>query len=212
MDIIFIFLGLVLTITIGGLFFILGYTPQQQNTSTEKIEGTNFIPSQMYMGENGLGGIAVNERMQQICLFKSPSSRPELFPIADLIGSYLIKNGEIVDEAKRSFPNQVLTFSKDLHRIKQALIKSLHMGSSEDGHQRIDLLVMVYEPDEPILAINFLDMDVQEGSVIFEKSLTTAKHWHFVLDGLILEADKLARAQAETPQQKDVKEMAKTAP
>ncbi len=201
-----------MTITIGGLFFILGHTPQKQNTSTEKIEGTDFIPTQMYMGDNGLGGLAVNERTHQICLFKSHSSPPELFPIADLIGSYLIKNGEIVSEGKRSFPNQVVTFSQDLHRQKESLIKNLHMDSLQGGNQRIDLLVMVYEPDEPILAINFLDMDTQEGGILFEKSLSTAKHWHDVLDGLILQADQLAQAQSVETSKKEAKEMAKTAP
>lgn len=198
--------------TIVGLFLILGHNPKGSKTSEKKIDGTDFIPSQMYMGGDGLGGLAVNERTHQICLFKSASSRPELFPVADLIGSYLIKNGEIVGEGKRSFPNQVVTFSQELHRQKESLIKSLHMGSLQGRNQRIDLLVMVYDPDEPILSINFLNMDTEEGSIIFEKGLSTATHWHYVLDGLILEADHLAGAPLEATPEKEVKEMAKTAP
>ena len=102
MDTIFLFLGfgIGITIIIGGIFFILSHNPQGQNTSTKAIEGTDFFPSQMFMGNDGLGGLAVNERTRQLCLFTSPSSSPRLFPIADLVGSYLIKNGQITVDAQ----------------------------------------------------------------------------------------------------------------
>ena len=164
----------------------------------------------MYMGGDGLGGLAVNERTRQICLFKSASSRPELFPTLDLIGSCLTKNGEVIREGKRSFPSQVVTFSQELYGQKEALIESLQTDSLQSGKQRIDLLVMVYDPDEPILSINFLNEDTQEGDIHFEKSLSNATHWYNVLDGLILEADQLAGAPLKSSSEKDTKEMAKS--
>ena len=212
MDPIFLFVGLVFMLTIVGIFLILGQNPKESNTSETTILRTNFIPSQMYMGGDGLGGLAVSERTRQICLFKSASSRPELFPTADLLGSYLIRNGEIVGEGKRSFPAQVVTFSQELHLQKESLIDNLYMDSLQSGNQRIDLLVMVYDPDEPILSINFLNMDTQEGDILFEKSLSTATHWHNVLDGLILEADQLAGAPAKASPENETKEMAEILP
>ena len=209
MEAIILFLVLVVTITIVGLIFILGPTPQGQNTSGKKFEGTNFFPSQMFMGSDGLGGLAVNERTQQICLLKSPSSSPRLLPITDLIGSYLIKNGEMLGEGKRSYPKDIVTFTNELHRQKDALIKTLHIGSSKGGNQRIDLLVAVHSQDDPLLTVNFLDMETKEGGILFEKAMSTATHWHAVLDGLILQADQLARLQFEATQEK---EMAETTP
>ena len=191
-------------ITILGLFVILGHAPKEQQPSTKKIEGTDFIPSQMYMGTDGLGGLAVNERTQQICLFSSPTSSPQLFPIADLIGSFLVKNGEILGEGVRRCPEQVVTFRNERDSQKESLIKSHHIGCSNEGIQRIDLFVLVYDLDEPLFMVNFLDMETKEGGILFEKSLSTAKHWHYVLDGLILEADKNARSQAETPQENEM--------
>jgi len=70
MDAIFLFLGFVVTITIMALFFILGQPLGRQQASDKQIEGTNFIPSQMFMGSDGLGGLAVNERTNQICLLE----------------------------------------------------------------------------------------------------------------------------------------------
>ena len=208
MDAIVLFLGLIVLITILGLLLILGHKPQNPgpDTNAKKIEGTNFIPSQMYMGNDGLGGLAVNDRTHQICLFTSPDSPPRIRPVTDLLGSYVIKNGEVLGEGKRSNPQEMVAFLRDLHHTKESLIKSLHLGSSPGGNQRIDLLVVVHDPEDPILVVNFLDMETKEGGILFEKALSTATHWHYVLDGLILEADQLARLQSATPQEKELAE------
>ncbi len=210
MDTLVLFLGFGtgITIIIGGIFFILSHNPQGQNTSTKAIEGTDFFPSQMFMGNDDLGGLAVNERTRQVCLFSSPSSPPRVFPIADLVGSYLIKNGEMLGEGKRSYPKQIVTYGKELHVKKESLIHSLHIGSSGEENQRIDLLVAVHDEDEPLLVVNFLDIETQEGGSLFEKSLSTATHWHLVLDGLILEADRVARLQSESTTGKKMAEAA----
>ncbi len=204
MDPLFLFLVLVVIIIIGGIFFILSHNPQEQNTSTKAIEGTDFFPSQMFMGNDDLGGLAINERTRQLCLFSSPSSSPRVFPIADLVGSYLIKNGEMLGEGKRSYPKQIVTYGKELHHKKESLIHSLHIGSSSEGNQRIDLLVAVHDEDEPLLVVNFLDLETKEGGILFEKSLSTATHWHLVLDGFILEADRVARLQSEATAEKEM--------
>jgi hypothetical protein len=211
MDIILLFLGLVVTIIAGGIIVILSHSSQEQSTpaSGEKIEGTNFIPSQMCMGTDGLSGLAVNERTRQICLLKSPSSAPHLLPITDLIGSYFIKNGELYGEGKRRYPKEIVTFSNELQRKKEALIKNLHMAASHASNQRIDVLMVIHDQDEPFHVVNFLDMETKEGGILFEKAMSTATHWHYVLDGLILQADQLAQHQTVPTQEK---EMAETAP
>ncbi len=212
MDPILLFVGLVLMLTIVGLVLALGQNSKGSNTSETATIKADFIPTQMYRGSDGLGGLAVNERTHQICLFKSASSRPELFPTADLIASYLIRNGEIVGETKRSFPSQVVTFSQQLDDHKQSLIESLTTDSSESSHQRIDLLVLVYDPNDAILSINFLNMPANEGDILFEKSLSTATHWHNVLHGLILQADQMAGAPPKAPAENATKEMAGISP
>jgi hypothetical protein len=201
MDTLFLFLALLVMATIGGLFLILSHSPAPQHASAKKIEGTDFLPSQMYMGNDGLGGIAVNERTHQICLFTSPTTSPRILPITDLLGSSIIKNGEVLGEGKRTHPQEMVLFIKELHPQKKSLIKSLHMGSSNNSNQRIDLFVVTHDQEEPILVVNFLDMETKEGGILFEKAMSTAMHWHYVLDGLILQADQSARVQSEMTQQ-----------
>ena len=208
MDAIILFGGLVVALIVGGIIFALSLTHRRQNTSAKKIEGTNFTPSQMFMGKDNLGGLAVNEHTHQICLFTSPSAPPRLLPITDLIGSYLINNGEVLGEGKRSEPEEILTFLNEIQSTTEDLIKSLHIQSSHGPSQRIDLLVVVHDQDEPIHVVNFLDMETKEGGILFEKAISTAKHWQYVIEGLILQADQLASVQSETIPEKEMAEAA----
>jgi len=208
MDVISLFLGLVVTIIVGGIIAVLSHNPQGQGTSNsgKKIKGTNFIPSQMFMGADGLSGLAVNETTRKICLLKSPSSAPRIIPITDLIGSYFIKNGTLFGAGKRSYPNEIVELSNEFQRKKDALIKSLHMAASNGKTQRIDVLVVFHDQNDPFHVVNFLDMETKEGGILFEKAMSTATHWHYVLDGLILQADHLARLQPVPTQEKEMAE------
>jgi hypothetical protein len=208
MDAIILFGGLVVALIVGGIIFAFSLTPRRPNTSAKKIEGTDFIPSQMFMGKDNLGGLAVNEHTHQICLITSPSAPPRLLPITDLIGSYLINNGEVLGEGKRSEPEEIMTFLNEIQSTTEDLIKSLHIQSSHGPNQRIDLLVVVHDQDEPIHVVNFLDMETKEGGILFEKAISTAKHWQYVIEGLILQADQLASVQSETTPEKETAEAA----
>ena len=209
MDAIILFGGLIVALIVGGIIFALSLTTRGKNTSAQTIEGTDFIPSQMFMGKDNLGGLAVNEHTHQIFLFTSPSTPPRLLRITDLIGSYLIKNGEVLGEEKRSYPEEILTFLYEIQGSTEDLIKSLHIESSQEPNQRIDLFVVVHDQDNPIHMVNFLDMETKEGGPLFEKAISTARHWQYVLEGLILQTDQLAQFPIEaTPE----KEMAEAAP
>jgi hypothetical protein len=208
MNAIILFGGLVVALIVGGIIFAFSLNPRRQNTSAKKIEGTNFTASQMFMGKDNLGGLAVNEHTHQICLFTSPSAPPRLLPVTDLIGSYLINNGEVLGEGKRSGPEEILTFLNEIQSTTEDLIKSLHIQSSHGPSQRIDLLVVVHDQDEPIHVVNFLDMETKEGGILFEKAISTAKHWQYVIEGLILQANQLASVQSETTPEKEMAEAA----
>ena len=67
---------------------------------------------------------------------------------------------------------------------------------------------LVHDQDEPIHVVNFLDMETKEGGILFEKAISTAKHWQYVMEGLILQADQLASVQSETTQEQEMAEAA----
>ena len=110
MDALIHFWGLIMAFIVGGIILALSLAPRASKTSALTIEGTDFTPSQMFMGKDNLGGIAINERTHQLGLFTSPTSTPHLLPMTDLIGAYLVNNGGILSKAKRRFPENSMAF------------------------------------------------------------------------------------------------------
>ncbi len=207
MDLIFPFLGFTVIVIAGGIIFSLGLTARTRKTSSQTVEGTDFIPSQMFMGKDNLGGIAISEHTHQICLFKSPESPPLVLPITDLIGVFLVNNGEMLREKKRTYPQESIDFFDEVQIPKEGLVQSLHIESTQGPTQRIDLVILIHDENEPIHLINFLNMETKEGGIVFEKAITTAKHWQNVMEGLLFQADQLAKFQATTPQQIDLEKI-----
>ncbi|MDX1411956.1 MAG: SHOCT domain-containing protein, partial [Nitrospirales bacterium] len=116
-----------------------------------------------------------------------------------LMGSFLVLNGEIIGQGLRTKPQQVRTFLKSLSLQVDSLIGRLapSVSSARRSNQRIDLIVAVHDQTHCLHVVNFLDMDTKEGGILYEKAISTAKHWHALLDGLILKADHFEHLQGE---------------
>jgi hypothetical protein len=201
MDVTLMFFVFLVCIVLGAIVLTLSMSPSSKKEQENPIKGTSFIPSQMFMSHDGLGGIAVNDRTLQICLLKNPAIPPRLLPITGLVGIFLIKNGEILGEGLRTGPKALLSFQKVMHSNVERLIKSWQATSSQKDNQRIDLIVLLHDEHDPLHVVNFLDMETKEGGILYEKALGTATHWHYVLDSLILQADQHAHLQTEPGQE-----------
>ncbi|MFZ1747971.1 MAG: hypothetical protein WAU17_18815 [Nitrospirales bacterium] len=201
MDFTMMFVVLLVCLAFGAIMLIVSMGPPTKNKKEEsRIQGTSFIPSQMFMGTDGVGGIAVNDQTLKICLLHSPAVPPRLIHISSLVGSFLVKNGEVLKETLRTVPKSLISFQELMHPNAERLIQSWQNPPSQKDNQRIDLMVWIHDEDEPFHVVNFLNMETKEGGILFEKSLDTATHWHKVLNGLILQADQLARFQGESNQ------------
>lgn len=194
---VFVFL---VCIVLGAVVLTLRLNPSGTKEQEKPIQGTNFIPSQLFISQDGLAGLAVNDQTLRICLLKHQPTPPRLLPITDLVGTFLVKNGEILGEGLRTGPKALLSFQKVMHSNVERLIKSWQATSSLKDNQRIDLIVLIHDDHDPLHVVNFLDMETKEGGILYEKALGTATHWHYVLDGLILQADQHARPQTESVQ------------
>ena len=200
MDVTLLFCVFLVFIALGAIFLTLSLSPAGKKEQGNPIKGTSFIPSHMFMSHDGLGGIAVNNQTLRICLLKNPSIPPRMLPISGLVGSLLVKNGEILEEGRRTNPNTLISFQKVMHSNVERLIKSWQTPSSPQDNQRIDLIVLLHDEDDPLHVVNFLDMETKEGGILYEKVLGTATHWHYLLDNLIRQADQHARLQPEPDQ------------
>ena len=188
-------------IVLGAIVLILGLSPSSKKEPENPIKGTNFTPSQMFMGTDGLSGIAVNDQTLRLCLLKNPAIPPQLLPLSSLVGSFLVKNGEIIAKRLRPGPKALISFQAIMHSNVERLISSWQATSSAHDNQRIDLIVLIHDEGDPLHIVNFLDMETKEGGILYEKALSTATHWHSVLNGLILQADQQAPLQVRADQE-----------
>lgn len=200
MDFTLMFFVCLVIIIFGAIVLTLSLSPSGKKEQEHAIKGTNFTPSQMFMGNNGLGGIAVNDQTLRLCLLKNPAIPPQLFPISGLVGSFLIKNGEILKKSLRTGPTALISFQTVMHSNVERLISNWQTTLFPHYNQRIDLIVFIHDESDPFHVVNFLDMETKEGGILYEKALGTATHWHSVLNGLILQADQQARLQTEPDQ------------
>jgi hypothetical protein len=200
MDIILMYVVCVVCLVLGAIVLTLSINPSGKKEHEKPIHGTSFVPSQIVMSNDGLGGIAVDDRSLQICLLKNTGTPPRLLPLTGLVGAFLIKNGEIIGEGLRTFPHALLSFQHIMHSNVERLIKSWQTTSTPKDNQRIDLIVLVHDEHDPLHVVNLLDMETKNGGILYEKALGAARHWQSVLEGLILQADHHARLQAEPDQ------------
>ena len=199
MDGIFLFFVGLIIFVILSLLFTLCLPAQSSAKPAPKVPGLDFIPTQMYLGADGMGGLAINEQTYQICLLQQASTPPRLFSVKDLMGAFLVLNGEMLGQGLRTKPLHIRRFAQSLTLQVDSLIRQLcpHPPSTRRSNQRIDLIVAVHDQNHCLHVVNFLDMDTKEGGILYEKALGTAKHWHSLLDGLILKADHFEHLQGD---------------
>ncbi|MGE3785496.1 MAG: SHOCT domain-containing protein [Nitrospirales bacterium] len=184
-------------LVILAILFVLNLPNKSSQEQPARLPGVDFLPTQMYRGSDGMVGLAINEETYQLCLLKNSTRPPRIFPVKDLIGSFLVKNGEMIGQALRTRPQKNHAFLKTVQSQLTALIGSSDSPQSGGSNQRIDLIVAVHDEEDPLHVVNFLDMETKEGGILYEKAISTAKHWHSLVDGLILKADHLEHVQGD---------------
>ncbi len=182
-------------LVILAIFFVLTLPEKSTQERPAKLPGVDFLPTQLYRGSDGMAGLAINEETHQLCLLKNATSPPRIYPLKDLIGSFLVKNGVLIGQKLRTRPKTIQTFLKIVQDHIQERIGSGDSPQLCDSNQRIDLIVAVQDEEEPLHIVNFLDMETKEGGILYEKAISTARHWHSLLDGFILKADHLEHIQ-----------------
>lgn len=187
-------------LVLGAILLMLSLSPSGKKGPQKPIKGTNFIPSHMFMSNDGHCGLAVNDQSLRLCLLKNPEIPPQLLPISGLVGSFLVKNGEFLVKRLRTGPKALISFQTIMHSNVERLISSWRTTASPHDNQRIDLIVLTHNESDPLHVVNFLDMETKEGGILYEKALSTATHWHAMMNDLILHADQQARLQAEPDQ------------
>lgn len=204
-----IFIMIVIILVVGYSLLHLGISSQQKVPTSSAFESTSFTPTQMYLDNAGGTGLALNESSKTICLIQSSTLPPQTLDYTDLVASFLVKNGVVLQQTLREKPQNMAELAKKSQEQLETRSGRVEITPSpEDQTQQIDLHLVIHDQERPNHVINFLDMDAKEGGVIYKKAMASAKHWHHLTSDLIQQAnahqpspDHLPQRQSDRPPQ-----------
>lgn len=191
MAFVFVSVFMVLIILFAGVYLLIERSSARGSVSERPRSmppslSMDFIPTQVYVDSASGNGVAVNEATKQVGFLKPGTKLLQTVACTDLIASFLVKNGNVIGRAIRSYPPTLAQCTQ---------VEGLAGGSSSstsDGHfpvQKIELVTVINDAEQPVHRVPFLDMDVKEGGVLYEQAMRNAKHWHLLIGNLIRQAD-----------------------
>ncbi|WP_447968854.1 hypothetical protein [Nitrospira sp. M1] len=188
-----------------GVGFSLLHLSNKQPSSPPSLPAstfaeTQFTPTQMYLDQAGQHGIALNESTRTICVIHSTTHPPQLLQFTELAGSFILKNGTIIQSTLRTHPQEYAVRANTLQEQMGAInpVKA-PISSSNTHNQKVELCVATLEQELSIHRISFLDMETKEGGILFNKAMASTKHWHHLLSDLIQQANDV-KTQPESVQ------------
>ena len=99
----------------------------------------------------------------------------------ELLYVAIIKDGEILTKSGRSNDNYSVLMDNYLEKQKNSEIV-----------EKITLLLIVNDTDNPIFEIEFLNLSVKKQSsseYLYQEAIKNAQHWHSLIEVLITHAD-----------------------
>jgi len=201
--IIFIIIVVMLGIGFSMLHLSKTQTYAAPAPSSSTFAETSFTPTQMYLDHVGGTGIAVNESTHTICVIQSTAQPPHFSRFTELTASFILKNGEVMHTTLRTHPQEYADMANALQVQLQTRTEPL--PPTPIGHtknQKIELCLALFGQESSIHVINFLDMETKEEGIIFNKAMTSTKHWHHLLSDLIQQANGV-KTRSESGQSPD---------
>ena len=164
--VLFCVLGLILVVCFR-LISVLGAS-QKKNAMEERINSLkNFTTTHGALGNDGMSGIAIDEKRKKICLTKHHRGKIilDVMSYKDLLTSEIFEDGATITRTSRS------------SQAGGALLGGLALGGvgavigglsgkkiSSDNAKRIDLRLTVNRTDSPVHDINFMDDECKKSS------------------------------------------------
>jgi len=181
----------IITIVVAIVQVII--TSSNKKAMSERIKSIpNFIVTQEIMGNDGLTGIAYDDKNKKVCLINKNGNdfNQKLFSYRDILSSEILEDGNSITKTERG------------SQIGGALIGGLALGpvglliggltgkkKSIDKIKRVDIQIIVNDTTKPRHLINFLNTESKKDSFIYKSSIETARQWHAIIEVLIKKAD-----------------------
>lgn len=186
-----VILILVLAVVIGIAQSVA--VSNKRKAMEEKLKSLHdFSPTQKIMGNDGVTGLAIDEKRKKVVLIKNGPTGIELNPILyrDLLSSELFEDGETVTKTSRG------------SQLGGALIGGLALGGigaiigglsgktrSSEKVKRVDLRITINNTRMPLHDVNFMNIEGHKKGILYKSAMDQARHWHGLIAVLIKMAD-----------------------
>lgn len=207
-------LVVVLIVSILAIFVVkevVDYQKKKQTTS--ELEAMNFTSENRYISDDGLSGLAVDEKHKIVCIVsskammtsgilryeKNVANKYEV-KYSDIISSEIIENGETITKTSRT------------SQVGGAIVGGVLLGgigavvgglsgktSSREKIKQIALRIIVNDISSPSHNIVFLNVETMKGGSIYNGAIDKARHWHGVIESVIRQADLSNQANHTAP-------------
>ncbi len=161
---------------------------------------SNFIPSQIIIGQHLNYGLAIDEERNKICLLiitnffsKNPNINPNvstrIIPYKDILSVELFQNGTSITKTVRSSQIGGAVVGGFLLGGAGAVIGGLSGKTETTGKvNHIALRLTINDVKNPLHDIILLDKE--ESEYIYKQQLQLARHWHGIIEVVIKRADE----------------------
>ena len=164
----------------------------------------DFTPAKEFIGVDGTGGIALDERTRKICLIsKNGSFSSRVFSHQEILSSEITEDGfQIVKYSRRSMvedshpEEQPAEQTEESDGLDLAVEEDAPRQNTQATVKKIALHVMVADAQNPSHAVTFSNSEFERGSVNHNISLAAARQWHSRLCILMQQADNEAENEA----------------
>lgn len=194
-------MGLVITIivvvVIVGMVFAAVQISKQKDAMADAFGLlAGFEPSQQLVGEDGMSGIAIDERNGLLCLLRwsGKGAVSTIVPYADIVSVEIAEDGGSVAQTSRGSQIGGALVGGALFGGVGAVVGGLS-GSTKATQKvkRVDLRVVVDDTSSPTISMCMMKIEVNRGGIVHKAAMDKARHWCGLIDVMIRRADQ-ARA------------------
>lgn len=192
-----IFITIFILAVVAAIIMAVHNSGQKDEVSNKIKAQSGFTASQTFIGVDGMGGIAIDEGKELLCLVSRLGAvvNSRMVPYADVVSVELTEDGSSITKTSRGSQLGGALVGGVLLGGVGVVVGGLS-GSKKTSQKikRVDLRVVIDDTKSPLHNVCFQNVEGARGGIIHNAAISQARHWNGLFDVVIRRADQ-ARVQ-----------------